>query len=81
MNIRKKLIASSIILTITTSLLTGCSQSLNNNTSTNTTKTAYNGLFKQNEIMDVKIEIKEDDLKDIKENAMDEKYHSANITV
>lgn len=79
---RKKLIASAMILAMSTSLLTGCSKSINNSTnSTNATEMAYNGLFKEDEVMDIKIEISEDDWNDMKENAIDEEYYSANITI
>lgn len=82
MAIKKKLLTSLMILTISSSLLTGCSQNTKNNTtSTKTSELAYNDLFKENEIMDIKIEISEEDLNDMFENAMDEEYHSANITV
>ena len=84
MALRKKLLASTMIITISASLLTGCSSSTNttNITTSNQSKEiVYNDLFKENEVMDIKIEIPEDDWNDMKENAKDEKYHSANITV
>ena len=83
MTIRKKLLSSIMILTMSSSLLTGCSQNTkaNSATSTKASEVAYNDLFKENEIMDIKIEISEDDWNDMKENAMNEEYHSANIIV
>ena len=84
MALRKKLLASTMIITISASLLNGCSSSTNttNITTSNQSKEiVYNDLFKENEVMDIKIEIPEDDWNDMKENAKDEKYHSANITV
>ena len=67
MAIRKKLLASALILTISSSLLTGCNQNTketSNNAATSTstsTELAYNDLFKENEVMDVKIELSEED--------------------
>ena len=85
MAIRKKLLASALILTISSSILTGCNQNTketSNNAATSTsTELAYNDLFKENEVMDVKIELSEEDWNDMKKNARDEEYHSANITI
>lgn len=83
MTIGKKLLTSAIILTLSSSILTGCNQNTKTErtTSTKVTEVVYNDLFKKNEVMDVHIEISEDDWKDILENPLDEEYHSANITV
>ena len=76
MAIRKKLLVSALILTISSSLLTGCNQNTketSNNAATSTsTKLAYNDLFKENEVMDVKNELSEEDLIDMKKNARDD---------
>lgn len=83
MTLRKRLLISIMILTICASVLTGCGKGIKDNaaTSINASKIVYDDLFKENEIMDVKIEISEDDWKDMLENAMDEEYHSVNITI
>ncbi len=83
MTIGKKLLTSAIILTLSSSILTGCNQNTKteSTTSTKVTEVVYNDLFKKNEVMDIHIEISEDDWKDILENPLDEEYHSANITV
>ena len=51
MAIRKKLLVSALILTISSSLLTGCNQNTketsNNATTTTSTELAYNDLFKE----------------------------------
>lgn len=79
MNFRKKLMISTMILSISSSILTGCSN--NTTTSVSNTNVAYNELFKENEIMDIKIEIPEEYWNDMKEDATKEEYHSANITI
>lgn len=81
MSLRKKIFISATIFTVCCSLLAGCSQSKNNTSVDNSSEIAYNDLFKENEVMDIKIEISEEDWKAMKDNAKDEEYHSANITV
>ena len=54
--------------------LSGCN-------SVKTMASSYEHLFKDGEIIDIKIEIPEEDWEDIKENAIDEEYHMANLTI
>ena len=41
----------------------------------------YGTTFGQGDIIDINVEISDDDWQDIKDNAIDEEYHTANITV
>ncbi|MGL6104636.1 CotH kinase family protein [Romboutsia sp.] len=80
MSVRKKVFISAIILTISSYMLVGCSKDTETKTTTSI-DTSYNNFFKENEVKDIHIEISEKDWKDMLDNASDEKYHSANITV
>jgi hypothetical protein len=75
MSIKKKLLSLATILTLSCNMLVGCTKNIE------TTQTAYNNLFKDDEVMDVYIEMDDKDWQDILDNASNEEYHSANIKI
>lgn len=83
----KRKIISLVLITCFIASMTSCSKiSTDKESSSKISQLAdtskyYGTTFGQGDIIDINVTVSEDDWKDIKDNAKDEKYHTADITV